>query len=139
MVDAAEKRAKGQARFVAAQNQLTATSNNVNKSLYLLRRGMGLAKTASLPDKKKVALALSTTLRKIVQSPWSARSTSRQVLQNFLKAAHGQRGRFANPHDVLSSLMSLQRTCQTNQKMVTAAEQRAAAGFDAMARDLADA
>jgi len=139
MVDAAEKRAKGQSRFVSAQSQLVETSNDVNKSLELLRRGMSLSKIASLEDKKKVAMALSTTLTKIVRSPWSARTTSRGVIQSFLKAAHGQRGHGVSPHNVLSSLVSLQRTCTTNLNMVKQAETRAAEGFDQKARDLADA
>lgn len=139
MVDAAEKRAQGQSRFVAAQNQLVATTSDVNKSLDLLHNGMNLAKTASLEDKKKVALALSSTLAKIVRSPWSKKSASRQVLQTFLKAAHGQRGHSVSPHKVMASLVSFQRTCESNLKMVKAAEVRAAAGFDTTARDLADA
>jgi hypothetical protein len=139
MVDAAEKRAKGQSRFVSAQSQLVDTSNDVNKSMGLLRHGISLSKAASLDDKKKVAMALSATLTKIVHSPWSARTTSRGVLQSFLKAAHGQRGHGVSPHNVMASLVSLQRTCQTNLKMVKAAETRAAVGFDTMARDLADA
>eukprot|EP00746_Dinoflagellata_sp_MGD_P163390 gnl/MRDRNA2_/MRDRNA2_91395_c0_seq1.p1 gnl/MRDRNA2_/MRDRNA2_91395_c0~~gnl/MRDRNA2_/MRDRNA2_91395_c0_seq1.p1 ORF type:complete len:781 (-),score=233.75 gnl/MRDRNA2_/MRDRNA2_91395_c0_seq1:72-2414(-) len=139
MVDAAEKRAKGQSRFVSAQGQLVETGNDVNKSIELLRQGMSLSKAASLEEKKTVAMALSATLTKIVRSPWSARTTSRGVLQSFLKAAHGQRGHGVSPHNVMASLVSLQRTCQTNLKMVKAAETRAAVGFDTMARDLADA
>lgn len=139
MVDAAERRAKGQDRFTAAQSQLLATSNEVNKSLELLRQGMAFTKTASLEDKKRVALTLSESMSKIVRSPWSARSTSRGVLQKFLKAAHGQGGHGVSPHNVLASLVTLQRTCQTNLKMVQAAETKAAVGFDTMARELADA
>merc|ERR1719265_2676280 len=100
---------------------------------------MAFSKTASLEDKKNVALALSSTLSKIVRSPWSARTTSRGVLQNFLKAAHGKGGHGISPHNVLATLVSLQRTCRTNLKMVKAAETKAAVGFDTMARDLANA
>merc|ERR1719272_1703713 len=88
MVDAAEKRSNGQTKLVTAERQLVATQNDVNRSFALLRRGMGFAKSGSSADRKQIALALSASLGKIVRSPWSAKSTSRQVFQSFLKAAH---------------------------------------------------